>query len=53
MPPNVCSFTISGITVHRKWLVAVKVIGFWEYSCACMGPYTNMHMINFVIKLKL
>ena len=50
---NVCSFTMNGITFHTNCLVAVKVVGLWVYSCACMGTWTLMHMMNFVMKLKL
>jgi hypothetical protein len=50
---NVCSFIMSGITFHTNWLVAVKVVGLWVYSCACMGTWTHMHMMNCIMKLKM
>jgi hypothetical protein len=50
---NVCSFTMNGIIFHRNWLVAMKVVGLWVYSCACMDTWTHMHMMHFIMKLKM
>lgn len=50
---NVCSFTMNDITFHTNWLVAMKVVGLWVYSCACMGTWTHMHMMPVIMKLKM